>query len=124
MFLYSKWFQTALVTRDKIAKDFGIERKNGIEVFANEVKSDGYLVKDIEEKLTKEAMQQILNTTEDELAVLFDMLVEKYEYVPPAATTIVPAVSTTVQQVIIKADKIEVIRLPKQNEEAKKSSKK
>lgn len=124
MFLYSKWFQTALVTRDKIAKDFGIERKNGIEVFANEVKSDGYLVKDIEEKLTKEAMQQILNTTEDELAVLFDMLVEKYEYVPPVATTIVPAVSTTVQQVIIKADKIEVIRLPKQNEEAKKSSKK
>ena len=124
MFLYSKWFQTALVTRDKIAKDFGIERKNGIEVFANEVRSDGYLVKDIEEKLTKEAMQQILNTTEDELAVLFDMLVEKYEYVPPVATTIVPAVSTTVQQVIIKADKIEVIRLPKQNEEAKKSSKK
>lgn len=124
MFLYSKWFQTALVTRDKIAKDFGIERKNGIEVFANEVKSDGYLVKDIEEKLTKESMQQILNTTEDELAVLFDMLVEKYEYVPPVATTIVPAVSTTVQQVIIKADKIEVIRLPKQNEEAKKSSKK
>jgi len=124
MFLYSKWFQTALATRDKIAKDFGIERKNGIEVFANEVKSDGYLVKDIEEKLTKEAMQQILNTTEDELAVLFDMLVEKYEYVPPVATTIVPAVSTTVQQVIIKADKIEVIRLPKQNEEAKKSSKK
>lgn len=122
MFFYSKWFNTALATRDKIAKDFGIERKNGIEVFANEVKSDGYLVKDIEEKLTKEAMQAKLDTAEEDFAVLFDMLVTKYEYVAPVESA--PIASTTVQPVVIRAEKIEIINVNQQNNEAKKSSKK
>lgn len=122
MFFYSKWFNTALVTRDKIAKDFGIERKNGIEVFANEVKSDGYLVKDIEQKLTKEALQEKLETTEEDLAVLFDMLVAKYEYVAPVEP--VPVASTATQPVVIRAEKIEIINVHPQNNEGKKSSKK
>ena len=79
MFLYSKWGALKLSVRYAIADAFGIEKKGPTEVFANTVKSDGFLIEDIEKALTKQALQKYLHTTKSDLAVLFDMMVNKVQ---------------------------------------------
>lgn len=83
MILYSKWLGLPLNTRVLLADKFGIQKKGSIEVFANTVKSDGYLVLDIEQALTKESLQAALNSKETDINKLFDdavlLVTGKYE---------------------------------------------
>ncbi len=78
MILYHKWMNLPLGTRYQIAADFGIEKKGATEVDSNYIKSDGFLIKEIEEALNVKAIQGFLSTTEEDIAVLFDMLVDHY----------------------------------------------
>lgn len=79
MFLYHHWTQLPLSTRNKIAQQFRIERKNSIEVFNDTIKSDGYLIKDIEEALNVDAIQIYLSTEETDMQLLWSLLVDKIE---------------------------------------------
>ncbi len=108
MFLYHKWLELPITTRIKIASVFGIEKKGPTEVFNNTIKNDGFILKDIESKLNIGALQDYLQTTETELAKLWEMLVDKAEgrykfvEVPVVEAPIieaVPVVETPVQVV-------------------------
>lgn len=79
MFLYSHWQNLSLPTRAKIASEFGIVKKGPTEVFANTIKSDGYFIKDIEEALTLNNLQNYLGTSETDHDVLWNYLVDKVE---------------------------------------------
>lgn len=75
MMLYSKWLETPLPLRMKIAAAFGIEKKGSTEVFNNMVKADGYLLKDIESKITVASMQKHLDTSVSDFTKLWDAVV-------------------------------------------------
>jgi len=79
MFLYSQWANLPLETRNKIAGEFGIIRKGSVEVFANTIKSDGYLIKDVEAALTLNKLQNYLGTSETDHTVLWNYLVDKMD---------------------------------------------
>lgn len=79
MFLYHNWLSLSLATRIKIAEQFRIEQKTGREVFDDIVKNDGYLIKDIEEKLNLDSIQKYLGTEVTDFAELWTMLVDKIE---------------------------------------------
>lgn len=79
MILYHQWLNVPLHTRIKIAEQFGIVKKGSTHVVGNEIQSDGYLIKDVETALSKEALQTYLNTPEQDHAVLFNMLVYRME---------------------------------------------
>jgi len=79
MILYSRWANLTLQTRNKIASEFGIQKKGSVEVFSNTIKSDGYLVEDIEKALTLEALQKYLKTDEKDIAELWEQLIDKAE---------------------------------------------
>lgn len=79
MFLYSKWTSLPLSTRVKIAEEFHIEKKGPTEVFNNEIKSDGYSLKDIENILTLKAIQDYLDVDETDHEILFGYLIDKVE---------------------------------------------
>lgn len=74
-FLYSKWLQLDLSTRHRIASEFGIIKKNSTHVQDNVVVNDGYLIQDVEQALNLDAMQRVLNTTETDMAILWDILI-------------------------------------------------
>lgn len=75
MILYSKWLSLPLQTRNKIAGVLGIERKGGVEVFNDTIKNDGYLIKDLEDKLSVSNLQRHFNSTED-ITILFGYLID------------------------------------------------
>ncbi len=79
MILFSQWLSLPLSTRHKIASEFGIEKKGPTEVFNNTIKSDGFLIKDIESALTVERIQKYFGTTETNLTVLWNYLIDKME---------------------------------------------
>lgn len=79
MFLYSKWLGLPINTRHKIAAQFGIKKRGSTEVFDNQIKSDGYVVKEIEEALNIDAIQKYLEVSETDMMVLWDKLVAKIE---------------------------------------------
>lgn len=79
MFLYHKWMELNINTRHAIAAQFGIEKKGSTEVFNNTIKSDGYLVKDVEQALNIDALQEYLGTHETDMMILWMWLVEKIE---------------------------------------------
>lgn len=79
MFLYHLWLELPLATRDKIANEFGIERKGAVEVFSNTVKNDGYLIKEIESSLSLSSLQNYLGTEESSLPILWGWLIDKIE---------------------------------------------
>ena len=76
-FPYSKWLSTPLSVRIQIANRFKIEKKGSIEVFNNEVVKDGYAIKDIEDKITLNSLQESLGTNETDPHVLWDFLMDK-----------------------------------------------
>lgn len=78
-FLYSHWLELSLATRNKIAGEFGIIKKHSTEVFNNQIKSDGYELKDIESNLTPERIREYLKTTEQNATVLWNYLIDKME---------------------------------------------
>jgi hypothetical protein len=77
--MYSVWLSTAINTRHKIAAIFKIPKTGATHVVDNRIDNDGYNVKDIEEKLNKEALQKYLVTDEQDMAKLFSMLVDCVE---------------------------------------------
>lgn len=79
MILYSRWCALHLATRIKIAEAFGIVKKGSTEVHSNTIKSDGYVIKDIEDALTLEAMQKYLHCQNDDVGFVFNLLIDKFE---------------------------------------------
>lgn len=79
MIMYSQWVSLSLATRNKLANIFGIIKKGSTEVASNVIKSDGYLVEDIEKALTQKAMQDYLDVGNTDIADLFKMVVSKAE---------------------------------------------
>lgn len=77
--MYSKWLSLSLETRNKIAVAFDIQKKGATEVFSNTIKSDGYMVQDIEGALTVKAMQDYLGSTETDKDTLAQMLIDVME---------------------------------------------
>ncbi len=79
MILYGQWLQLPIQTRHKIASEFGIIKKGPTEVFNDTIKSDGYLIKDIESALTLDSLQKYFGVTETNLAVLWSFLIDRIE---------------------------------------------
>ncbi len=79
MFLYHAWCELNINTRHRIAQDFNIAKKLPTEVFNNTIKSDGYVVKDIEQALNIDALQKYIGTSETDMALLWTWLVDKAE---------------------------------------------
>lgn len=79
MILFSQWLSLPLPTRHKIASQFNITKKGPTHVVDNVVKDDGYAIKDIESALTMDSLQKYLGTTEQNLTVLWNYLVDKIE---------------------------------------------
>lgn len=79
MFLFSKWLELPISTRHKIAAQFDIIKRGSTEVVGNTIKSDGYIIKEVEEALNIDALQKYIETTETDMAMLWIWLVEKIE---------------------------------------------
>lgn len=79
MFLYSRWQSLDINTRHKIAKQFGIIKRGSTEVVDNQIKSDGYAIKEIEEALNIDAIQTYLEVTETDMMTLWLWLIDKIE---------------------------------------------
>lgn len=103
-FSYSKWLELPLTTRVKLAGVFGVAKTGATEVFSNSVVKDGYAIKDLEEKMTREAMEAYLEPasySEDDN--LFDLVVEKVSYVAPAPITAQEVITkTTVTETVVR----------------------
>ncbi len=78
MFLYSKWMGLDLGIRQQIAAEFGIAKTAPTHVNDNKIISDGYKVEDVENALNIDALQQFLGSTETDMAVLWDLLIERF----------------------------------------------
>lgn len=79
MFLYSRWQSLDINTRHKIAKQFGIIKRGSTEVVNDQIKSDGYAIKEIEEALNIDAIQIYLEVTETDMMTLWLWLIDKIE---------------------------------------------
>ncbi len=75
MFLYHKWLELPIQTRIRIASEFGIIKKGSTHVVDNQIQSDGYSVKDVEQALNVDAIQQKLGTNETDMAKLWELLI-------------------------------------------------
>ena len=95
MFLYSHWLSLSLSTRVKIAAQFNIIKRGSTEVVDNQIKADGYVIKEIEEALNIDALQKYIGTNETDMITLWMWLVEKIEgkeLTQPNIDTTVPVV--------------------------------
>lgn len=114
MFLYSLWCNLPLNKRHEIAHKFNIPKKGPTEVMSNVIKSDGYTVHDIEGALTKEALQEKLETEETDMNVLWEYLVNGK---PQPEVGVVVGASETLEHFVepeptlIKEEKIDKIRV-------------
>jgi len=79
LFLFGQWLELHIATRHKIAEAFGIQKKGPTEVFNNTIKSDGYLLKDIEEKLNVDALQKYTGSDSTDMMILWKLMVDKAE---------------------------------------------
>lgn len=79
MFLYSAWTNLNINTRHEIAARFGIIKKHSTEVVENVIKNDGYTIKDVEEALNIDAIQEFLGVKVTDMAILWNLLVAKIE---------------------------------------------
>lgn len=79
MFLFSHWLSLNITTRHKIAAQFGIIKRGSTEVFNDTIKSDGYLVKEIEQALNIDALQKFIGTQETDMQKLWTWMVDKIE---------------------------------------------
>lgn len=83
MFLYHQWGKLSITTRAKIAKDFGIQKKRSTHVSDNRIVDDGYLLEDVETALAFDKIRAYVGTEETEPQILWNMFIEKVEYVEP-----------------------------------------
>lgn len=79
MFLFHQWLELPINTRHEIAARFGIKKRGSTEVVDNAIKSDGYLVKEIEDSLNVKAIQEYVGTKEADMSLLWTWMVEKAE---------------------------------------------
>lgn len=85
MFLYSKWLELPLPVRHEVAKVFNIAKTGPTEVFSNQIKSDGYKIKDVEDALTVPALQAHLKLEDTDMSFLWDRFMARldgFETVP------------------------------------------
>lgn len=76
MQIYSTWLSLSISVRHQIAHKLGIVKKFPTEVQDNQIKTDGYVLKDIEEALSIENLQKYLETDETDHATLLKWLIE------------------------------------------------
>lgn len=76
---YSKWLETSLGTRIKIAQQFGISKHRSTHVSNNVVIDDGYNIADVERVLDVNNLQTFLNSTETDIILLYSHLVDVME---------------------------------------------
>lgn len=79
MIPYTRWTGIPLSTRIKIAEQFNIPKVRSTHVSNDYVQDDGYNVKDMETALSVPNMQAYLNSTETDLMILFQQMVDKVE---------------------------------------------
>ncbi len=77
--LYGAWLQLPIMTRIKIASEFGFKKTGATHVVGNEVQNDGYAVKDIEKALTIENMQKYTELTTTDVSILWNKMIDKAE---------------------------------------------
>ena len=87
MFFYSHWLSLPLHVRAKIAQRFNIKKSGPTHVVNNSIQSDGYAIKDVEDGLSVVKIQEFLNTKEDSLVTLWDLLVKCMEDPAPFKVT-------------------------------------
>lgn len=63
----------------KIASEFGIVKKGSTEVFDNQIKSDGYVISEIESALNIDALQRWTGQHSSDMLVLWDAMISKIE---------------------------------------------
>lgn len=102
MFLYHKWLELPLQTRVRIANEFGIIKRTSTHVFDNVVQSDGYDIKEVEQALNLNALQQKLDTTETDLNILWEWLVNGKPVIPVASEPVPLTTSPVTTSEIIK----------------------
>jgi hypothetical protein len=125
MFLYHKWLELDLATRNKIASDFNIKKKNSTHVQDNVVVSDGYLIKDVEEALNIDALQKKLGTDETDMQILWEYLIYGKPIEIPMETIIAPIKEIHIKD-IKTADiyKMNGIKKPRETKKRDRPSKK
>lgn len=79
MINYMTWLKTPLITRVKIAQQFGIAKLRSTHVSNDVVVDDGYNIADVERAMSVEAMQLFTESKEKNVLVLFQMVVDKLE---------------------------------------------
>ncbi len=83
MLSYSKWLDLPMAMRVKIATQFGIIKKGSTEVFNNTIKSDGYLLKDIETSLSAENLRIFVDEpNENDMVTLWNLMLNKMNGIP------------------------------------------
>lgn len=117
--LYSKWMDTSLTTRHKIAEIFGFKKKRSTHVSNNRVVDDGFDVKEMEEAMTIHKLQDFLNNPETDLNKLFQLLVDVLEGKMPKVE-IVPDISTGASFVPFVEEVLSSQVIPKKNIKSKK----
>lgn len=93
MILYHLWLQLPIQTRHKIAAQFNIPKRGPTEVFDNQIKADGYNIKEIEERLNKLSLQMFLDVKETDELLLWTWMLDKIE----GRTLSQPNIDTTVR---------------------------
>ena len=74
--MYSHWLSLSIGVRHQIAHKLGIVKKYPTEVQDNQIKTDGYDLKDIEVALSVENLQKFLQTNETDHETLIKWLIE------------------------------------------------
>lgn len=98
MLLYSHWLSLPIHIRYKIASDFGITKKGATHVVNNEIQSDGFLIKDVEQILNVDALQKHLGTTETDMALLWNELVYRAEHPEEVRMPVIQVESVKVEK--------------------------
>jgi hypothetical protein len=71
--------QVPIATRHKLAEVFGFKKVRSTHVSNDIVVDDGFNIKDIEDALTVEKMQDYTFSTETDMGILFGLTVDKAE---------------------------------------------
>lgn len=78
-FLYGNWLRLSIITRQKIANQFGVKKIGPTHVFDNVVQSDGYAIKDVEASLTPDIMRLFVGVDEKDTDKLWNLFIDKIE---------------------------------------------
>lgn len=97
--LYSRWREVQLSTRHKIAEIFGFKKVRSTHVVNNEISDDGFNVKDIEEALALDKLQNFLNNPSTDINYLFNLTVDTLEGKMPEVIIVPEIIAKPVETV-------------------------